>query len=241
MSSRKGLMWIYNNKWGRAVSPIELSDNTNVLRNEINVSYNNLSDEIKVLRNKIKVYTAGAGINIANNVISANTYSVGDFAHGGIVFWVDETGRHGLVCTKQDQSTGACWKAEEINYLSMAKGDGPFAGKMNTAIIIAHYGYGDGSVYAARICGELQITEGGRLYGDWYLPSIAELHLMSLNKTVIDVTAIANDGSAFVTEFYWSSTEMVNNLASGHHFSHNSPGGHRDKKDKGYVRAVRAF
>ena len=30
------------------------------------------------------------------------TYSVGDFARGGIVFWVDETGQHGLVCAKTD-------------------------------------------------------------------------------------------------------------------------------------------
>ena len=33
-------------------------------------------------------------------------YEVGDFALGGIIFWVDETGQHGLVCAKEDQSTG---------------------------------------------------------------------------------------------------------------------------------------
>ncbi|MCO5232762.1 MAG: hypothetical protein M9888_03360 [Chitinophagales bacterium] len=59
--------------------------------------------------NKQDQLTAGTGINITNNVVSAKTYSVGDFAHGGIVFWVDETGQHGLVCAKEDQSTGIQW------------------------------------------------------------------------------------------------------------------------------------
>ena len=34
----------------------------------------------------------------------------------------------------------------------MAKGDGVYAGKMNTAIIVAGQGYGDGNTYAADIC-----------------------------------------------------------------------------------------
>lgn len=35
----------------------------------------------------------------------AETYAVGDFAQGGIVFWIDEIGQHGLVCSKEDQYT----------------------------------------------------------------------------------------------------------------------------------------
>ncbi len=38
-------------------------------------------------------------------MVNASRYSVGDFAQGGIVFWVDETGQHGLVCAKEDQRT----------------------------------------------------------------------------------------------------------------------------------------
>ena len=29
-------------------------------------------------------------------------YQLGDFAQGGIIFWLDETGKHGLVCSKKD-------------------------------------------------------------------------------------------------------------------------------------------
>ena len=136
------------------------------------------------------------------------TYSVGDFAQGGIVFWVDETRQHGLICAKQDQSTGVKWCPGTFGN-SQSKGDGPFAGETNTSIIIAaHVAIGDdGSTYAARICNELKITENGKTYGDWYLPSKEELNLMYQNKSAIDATALANSGSEFANGIYWSSTE----------------------------------
>lgn len=36
----------------------------------------------------------------------SKTYAVGDFAQGGVVFWVDERGEHGLVCAIEDQGEG---------------------------------------------------------------------------------------------------------------------------------------
>ncbi|MDA0196388.1 MAG: hypothetical protein O2887_17055 [Bacteroidetes bacterium] len=78
------------------------------------------------------------------------TYTVGQFAQGGIVFWVDETGKSGLVCTKTDQSTGVRWYAGTYGN-TQAKGDGPGAGELNTRIIIAaQVPIGDdGATYAA--------------------------------------------------------------------------------------------
>ena len=113
----------------------------------------------------------------AETVSGITTYSVGDFAYGGIVFWVDETGQHGLVCSKEDQSTAVRWFAG-TNGNTQAKGDGPYAGEANTSIIIAaQVAIGDdGDTYAARICNELQVTDGGKTYGDWYLPSKEELN-----------------------------------------------------------------
>jgi hypothetical protein len=143
--------------------------------------------------------------------IPTTYYSVGDFAQGGIVFWVDETGQNGLVCAKEDQSTGVRWYAGTYGN-TQAKGDGPFAGEANTAVIIAtQVAIGDDNVtYAARICNELQITEAGKTYGDWYLPSKEELDLMYQNNATINATATANGGSAFADADYWSSTENDN-------------------------------
>ena len=36
-------------------------------------------------------------------------FRVGDYAQGGIIFWLDETGQHGLVCSRSDQSAGVRW------------------------------------------------------------------------------------------------------------------------------------
>jgi hypothetical protein len=133
---------------------------------------------------------------------------IGDFAQGGIVFWVDETGQHGLVAAKEDHINPVRWRAG-TNGNTQAKGDGLYAGKANTSIIIAAQVYigDDGDLYAARICNELQVAEGGTTYGDWYLPSKKELDLMYQNRATINATAWANGGSDFLSTIYWSSTE----------------------------------
>lgn len=197
--------------------------------------------------NKQDQLTAGTGIDITGNVVSTTsgvtTYSVGDFAHGGIVFWVDETGQHGLVCAKEDQNNGSGirWYAGTYG-VTRATGDGPFSGELNTAIIISsQVSIGDdGNDYAAQICNNLQITEGGKTYGDWYLPSKKELDLMYQNKAIIDASATANGGDVFASDYYWSSTEASNNFAWIQYFS----SGHQTSNGKVNtyrVRAVRAF
>lgn len=197
--------------------------------------------------NKQDSLIAGTGIDITGNAIKSATYQVGDFAHGGIVFWVDGTGQHGLVCAKEDQNGGAevRWHAG-TNGNTQARGDGPLAGRANTSIIIAaHVAIGDdGANYAARICNELQVTEGGKTYGDWYLPSREELTLMYENKATIDATATANGGDVFASEttsdIYWSSTESGEGFAWVLYFFD----GLRAKHGKHItyrVRAVRAF
>ena len=174
---------------------------------------------------------------------SPTTYSVGDFAQGGIVFWVDETGQHGLVCAKEDQDVGSGirWYAGSYG-VTRATEDGPFSGKLNTAIIISsQVAIGDdGYDYAAQICYELQITEGGKTYGDWYLPSKEELNLMYQNKVTIDATAVANGGSSFANDYYWSSTESSAFRAWNRHFWANYQFSEW-KYDAYRVRAVRAF
>ena len=193
------------------------------------------------------VTVTGSGTTASPYVVNATagsgstTYSVGDFAQGGIVFWVDETGQHGLVAAKEDQSTGVRWYAGTYGN-TQAKGDGPFSGEANTSIIIAaQVAIGDdGSTYAARICNELQVTEGGKTYGDWYLPSKEELNLMYQNKATIDATAGVNGGSGFASAFYWSSTEYKYfdawNQSFGNGYQSNNV-----KSNASYVRAVRAF
>jgi len=181
--------------------------------------------------------------NIRSEIPSVKTYSVGDFAQGGIVFWVDDTGRHGLVCAKTDCNggSGVRWYAG-THGSTQAKGDGIYAGNANTLIIIAaQVAIGDdGSTYAARVCNELQIPESGITYSDWYLPSKYELNLMYENKTTINATATANGGTIFATTTYWSSTEhdrdhaWILSFDNGYQLNYN-------KYDTYRVRAIRYF
>ena len=172
---------------------------------------------------------------------SATQYSVGDFAQGGIVFWVDATGEHGLVCAKEDQFTGIRWYAGTYGD-TQAKGDGIYAGKANTTIIIsAQVAIGDdNATYAARMCNELQITESGITYADWYLPSSFELNLMYTNKSTINTTATANGGLSLKTDYYWSSTEGDSSNTWGQEFTSSVMSSYA-KTNYSNVRAVRAF
>ncbi len=182
-------------------------------------------------------------MQIRADIPTVTTYSVGDFAQGGIVFWVDETGQHGLVCAKADQNGGSSirWHAGSYGY-TRATGDGPFAGETNTAIIIAALvSIGDDTNdYAAQICNDLQITEGGKTYGDWYLPSKEELNLMYQNRAIINTTATNNGGLAFGGNTYWSSNDRGVDLASAQSFITGLQTSD-SKGDSNYVRAVRAF
>lgn len=171
-------------------------------------------------------------------------YSVGDYAHGGIVIWVDETGRHGLVCAKNDCATKMRWYAGTSG-LTWSRNLYIYDGRVNTMIIIAaHVAIGDdGAIYAARACNELVVTDGGKSYGDWYLPSKEELFCMILYRPVIDASLVANGGSALVQtpgSFYWSSAEANTDNAYGFIYGELSARSIL-KTNEGYVRPVRAF
>lgn len=190
--------------------------------------------------NNGKVLTAGATAGSFSWEEPPKKYQVGDFAQGGIVFWVDETGQHGLVAAKVDQDggSGIQWY-NGSNTDTEAHGDGVYGGEMNTMLIIANQG-SNSNDYAAGVCANYTVTESGVTYGDWYLPSKEELNLMYQNKATINATAVANGGSDFASADYWSSTEDDDNHAWAQYFVFGTQ--YYLNKDNTYrVRAVRAF
>ena len=159
--------------------------------------------------------------------VAETGHYIGESYCGGIVFWVDETGKHGLIAATDDQSIGIQWGNGSID-VTAATGDGVGAGEMNTMLIVS--GQRDGS-YAAKLCADLVITDGGVDYGDWYIPSKYELNLMYLQKATI---------GGFASYPYWSSNEYNYFMAWGQNFSSGVQGG-VSKNAAYYVRAVRAF
>ena len=184
--------------------------------------------------------TAGDGIDVNGITISEHKYQVGDFAQGGVVFWVDETGEHGLVCSITDLDTSAIRFYAGTYTNTLAFGDGVYAGEMNTQLIISSQGIGDGAPYAALLCISYNVTYNGVKYGGWYLPSNEELMLMYNNRTIINSTAVANGGTEFLLETYWTSNEESDQYGWKINFA-NGNLTHHKKFYENHVRAIRRF
>jgi hypothetical protein len=153
------------------------------------------------------------------------TRKIGDSFGGGIIFYIDNTGQHGLICAKTDQSTGIQWYNGSY-IITNATETSVGKGQSNTTKIVTVQQAGN---YAAKICDDLVLNG----YSDWFLPSKDELDLMYKNLK-------AKGHGGFSDSVYWSSTEYNTNNA----FYQTFDNGYQDNTAKSilkYVRAVRAF
>jgi hypothetical protein len=151
---------------------------------------------------------------------------IGSSYAGGIIFDLDSTGMHGLVCAPSDQGTYQ-WGCTGLNIQNTSTAVG--TGATNTAYIIARCA---NRPIAASICADLVLNG----YSDWYLPSLGELQLM--------YSRLRTQGlGGFGNSVYWSSSqdgpfyaELMNfGLGIGY-----GPYGY-DKSVSYRVRAVRTF
>jgi hypothetical protein len=194
------------------------------------------------------VTTAGTNVTITGvgtvgdpYVVNAAGYacglSIGDTYQGGIIFYLDASGCHGLMAAPNDQSTGISWNDGED---TRARADGLGAGLKNTIIIIAKQQFLDDG-FAAGLCNEYSTTDGGVTYGDWYLPSDYELALMYQNIGPGNALGLGNIGG-FTSSYYWSSTEYdaIPGFALRRSFT-NGDQYFNLKSNNNDVRAVRAF
>jgi hypothetical protein len=184
----------------------------------------------------VNTYTAGTGIAITNNVISASDIcglSIGDTYQGGIIFYLDASGCHGLISAPTDQSTGIAWWNGSYTD-TYASGSGLFDGDGNCYRIRASQG-DCVSCNAAELCLDLTLNS----QYDWYLPSKYELNLMYENIGQGNSLGLGNVGG-FAFNYYWSSTESGNDNAWEQHFFSGSQL-NSTKYFTNSVRAVRAF
>lgn len=171
---------------------------------------------------------------------AGNVYShyVGELYGGGMVFWIDETGQHGLIVSLTDLGICDWWTNPYVNIPSTnANRDGYYAGKTNTERIIA-YPYHDNSNYAAMLCSEYK----GGGFGDWYLPAISELKLLGEGVYHTNMRLQNIGGIPFNPNYYWSSTEFDYQGAWCYDFGNSqSIGVDKTFFNNIHVRAVRAF
>jgi len=161
-------------------------------------------------------------------------YIIGMEAEGGIVFYVDETGQHGLVSAMEDLGSfeWGCY-GTDINGINTGLSPELQAigtGYQNTLEIVA--GCSETPIAAS----EALAYESGD-YSDWYLPSKDELYEMYI--TIGQGGPEGNIGG-FSTAFYWSSSESSSGNAwivgFGSGYTPTNP-----KLDALRVRVIRAF
>jgi hypothetical protein len=179
--------------------------------------------------NNIEV--SGSGTGSDPYIVSERTHYIGEHYGGGIVFFVYDNGRHGLIAATTDLDPGIEWYNGTKRYTNTT-GDGIGAGEMNTALIIALQ-TNDNPLgnFAAKVCADYSVKVDAIVYGDWYLPSKKELELLYQASPQV---------GGFQNNYYWSSTEFSSISAWAVDFSI----GIQDNQNKGLayaVRAIRAF
>ena len=99
-------------------------------------------------------------------------YQVGDFSEGGVIFYVDETGCHGLVAAMEDVPGSFEWGCDD-EFFEGADGMGIGTGYQNTIDIVNQGCISvNGGAIAAQAALDFQIDG----FTDWYLPSFDELY-----------------------------------------------------------------
>jgi hypothetical protein len=149
--------------------------------------------------------TYGNQINFVTTA-AGGPFTIGQSYGGGIIFYIDGSGQHGLIAAPVDQSTGMRWFPASAGTpnLTNAAGFAIGTGAANNTTIINVQG---NSPYAATLC-RLYYSGGG--FTDWYLPSLFELNQLFLQRAAVGGFP---DPTISGPNYYWSSSEVDNDEA----------------------------
>ena len=146
----------------------------------------------------------------AESIAGGNTHYVGELFGGGIVFYVDHTGEHGLIASLDDLSDNVAWSATTATEIG-TNAQSYYNGDVNTAAIVAQ---DNTSGYAVTLCNNYS-NDG---FSDWYLPAFLELQFFGEMQVVVG-KILENDGNSSTNGMtfsypsgmsmrYWTSTEF---------------------------------
>ena len=142
----------------------------------------------------------------SSSAINRKNLSIGDYYQGGIIFYIDETGKHGLIVSTSDLGA-APWGCPGVLVDGTEWELG--SGSSNTKTILRNCNQ-EGT--AANIVADLIVRDdasgnkngNGKKYADWYLPSIDELYTLLLMVHESTDPVLIN---LFPTGGYWTSVE----------------------------------
>lgn len=168
---------------------------------------------------------------------------LGTLHEGGYVFYVDETGQHGLVAAPADVTVSPSmgpgstwyWASSNASSVSEASGTAIGTGYDNTRTMMDQSTDKE-DLRAAYVCHEL-VLDG---YSDWFLPSKDELNLMYQNLRLQSIGGFVtsmNDSSD-----YWSSSSVFNDSDDAWFINFGSGAQNQKVKTSNCrVRPIRAF
>jgi len=208
---------------------------------------NNISNPatgLWIFNTQTNEFTYNFGTTVTPNwvTISSSGHYIGELYGGGVVFWVDKSGKHGLVCSLIDLSTGTRWS----NITTVAVGvsaQNEWNGYDNSNSIVLQSGHISSS--AQRCLDYVNDDYNTGVYDDWFLPSRAEINYLWQNLFEIN-KVLELDGDAATTpplsnEFYWTSTEANANSAWAYSFFRGFSQISSKNIPTFSVRAIRAF
>ena len=170
--------------------------------------------------------TNSVGTAYDGNEVSFTTapLSIGSSYAGGIVFDLDSSGQHGLVCAPGNQGNYS-WGCigTDIPNTSTAVGTGLSNTNFITFVCTQR-------PIAASVCADLVLNG----YSDWYLPSLSELQLM---YSRLHLQGLGGFGGGL----YWSSSQVDLNEAWQMNFTGGIVYNYVNKNGSNQVRAVRSF
>ena len=177
---------------------------------------------------QILITTESGTLTWTNSSTLTGAHYIGESYGGGIVFYVYENGKHGLIVSSTDQSTAVYWSQSATYTTTNAVRDGINAGMANTERIIFSQGIGN---YAAQVAANYK----GGGFGDWYLPSITELNLLYAQRQLMFSIGYSNT-------YYWSSNENPSNKQQAWAYNFTGSGIFGLKYyNSASVRAIRSF
>ena len=171
------------------------------------------------------VNSAGTAYGNEINFKTGAAITIGSQFEGGIIFYLDRTGNHGLIAALSDQSSNAKWGCSGSS-IPASEATNIGSGSGNTISIVSSC---SATGTAARICSDYS-TNG---YNDWYLPAKDELDLIYTNLK-------KNNIGGFSDKDYWSSSQESNKNSWSQSFSSGKASA-KNKNTSLNVRAIRSF
>ena len=165
---------------------------------------------------------------------------IGELFGGGIVFFVDNTGEHGLIASLIDISESTTWS--NISELIGPTAQSTWNGMGNSTAIMQQSGH---VTSAAKLCDLYENANYGTgIYSDWYLPALDQLSLIYTTRYILNKNIESVPSASIIANgYYWSSTEYFEHHAWVFWYDYVTtyPDPKNDANIKNRVRAIRNF